>query len=119
MDTDRLRLDDETQTRLIEVVCHSHEARRAARNQRVAAMNDTLERKSVGRGGAELIYFAGGSGKTPIVLMNALGQGLHYWYRLIDILTRRHRILIWEPRGSDGTQPLGVSDQVDDVEAVL
>ncbi len=120
LDSDRYRLDEETQIGILEAVFTSQEAERTALNQRVASMPDTLERRSIDRGGSELVYYAAGSGGPPVLLLNALGQGLQYWYRLIDNLMRRRRVVVWEPRGTlSGPQPFSIQDQVDDVEAVL
>jgi pimeloyl-ACP methyl ester carboxylesterase len=84
-------------------------AARAAREQRVAKMPDSLRRRVLPDG---LAYYAAGEGTTPIVLLNAIEQELHYWFRLIDALAPRHRLLAWEPRGT-------IADQIRDVEAVL
>ncbi len=72
---------------------------RAAREARVARM-------------AGLERIDAGEGTTPIVLLNAIGQGFHYWLRLVDALTPRHRVLAVEPRGA-------IEDQIRDVEALL
>lgn len=67
-----------------------------------------------------LRYRAGGRGGEPLVLLNALGQGLAPWSRLIDRLLRRHRLLTWEPRGLDPDRPPStLSGHVDDLAAVL
>jgi pimeloyl-ACP methyl ester carboxylesterase len=53
-------------------------------------------------------------------MLNAFGQGLEYWYRLLDRLIERHRVIIWELRGTaDPSPPLRLSDQADDLEAIL
>lgn len=83
---------------------------RAARDERVARMPESLERHDIAAHG--LTYFAAGAGSEPIVLLNAIGQGLDYWFRLIDALTPRHRVLAFEPRGT-------IEDQIRDLESVL
>lgn len=67
----------------------------------------------------ELTYYRGGSDGQPLVLLNALGQGLDPWSRLVDRLLPR-RILIWEMRGT--TPPYGgrsVDEHADDLAAIL
>jgi pimeloyl-ACP methyl ester carboxylesterase len=92
-------------------------------NQRLLLASDLpaeILPKTIDRNGSTLTYFSGGSGTVPIVLINALGQGLRYWYRLINDLMPQHRIVIWESRNMDSaSQPLRLADQVDDMEAIL
>ncbi|MEU6426893.1 alpha/beta hydrolase [Microbispora sp. NPDC046973] len=64
----------------------------------------------------------GGPGTEPIVLLNALGQGLAFWHPLIDRLSARRRVLVVDPRGPEDDGPAsvpGLDDHVDDLEAVL
>ena len=98
----------------------SQRARRATRNQRVNALLTGLERRTISRNSEELNYFTTSSNGMPVVLLNALGQGLHYWLRLIDCLMQNYRIIIWEPRGTVAPSgPFRLNDQVDDLEAIL
>lgn len=114
------RLDEDEQTELMRAVRHSQDAARAARAESVAAMRASLERTAIERGGSELIYHWLGAGETPVVLLNALGQGLHYWHRLMERLSRRRRVIIWEPRGTDESSgEFRLAEQVEDLEAVL
>jgi pimeloyl-ACP methyl ester carboxylesterase len=113
-------LDEEAQVALFEAILLNQNAVRDARSERIADFPGSLEQKTISRGEFELTYYSGGSGEIPIILLNALGQGLPYWYRLIDNLMQRHRVIIWEPRGTiSPPPPFGIKDQVDDLEAVL
>jgi len=90
------------------------------RRDRASRLFATLEARTASRDGSDFTYYDTGQGEVPMVLLNALGQGLHYWCRLIESLRRRHRILIWEPRGgSSSTGLFGLADQVRDVATVL
>ena len=76
--------------------------------------------KSLNIAGSTLRY-ATNNGIGPVVLiLNALGQGLQYWYPLSGLLSRHYRVIVWETRGLD---PQSASclfdDQVRDVEAVI
>ena len=113
-------LNEEAQVALFEAILCNQNAIRDARRERIAGFPGSLEQKTINRGEFELTYYGGGSGEIPIILLNALGQGLHYWYRLIDNLMQRHRVIIWEPRGTvSPPPPFGIKDQVNDLEAVL
>ncbi len=96
-----------------------HEQERHETQERVVRMLDQVERVTLISGGAELTYFVAGRG-TPLVLLNALGQGLHYWYRLIDRLIHEFRIVVWEPRGV-AHQPYacGLEQQIQDLRAIV
>jgi pimeloyl-ACP methyl ester carboxylesterase len=114
------RLDEEAQAALFEAILRNQDAVRDARKERISAFPGSLEQKTINIGEFELTYYSGGSGEIPIILLNALGQGLRYWYRLIDNLMQRRRVIIWEPRGTvSPPPPFGLKDQVDDLEAVL
>jgi pimeloyl-ACP methyl ester carboxylesterase len=113
-------LDEESQIAYFETVRKNQDRVLAARRQRAAELPSRLERKTAARSQSELNYYAGGKAGTPVIILNALGQGLEYWYRLLDSLMDDHRVIIWEPRGTvHSSPPFGVSDQVDDVDSVL
>jgi pimeloyl-ACP methyl ester carboxylesterase len=117
---EQLRLEPEAQVALFQAIRESLDAARAERRARAAALFSSLGARTVERGGSTLTYFAAGSRGTPVVLLNALGQGLFYWSRLVDCLMQNHRVFIWEPRGLEsGPQPFLIRDQVEDLEAVL
>ena len=92
----------------------------ATRRARAAELSSNLSRKTVTASGSELNYYVGGSMGDAVVVLNALGQGLEYWYRLLDNLIESHRVIIWEPRGTTAPPPpFGLAEQVDDLDAVL
>ncbi|WP_426746467.1 alpha/beta hydrolase [Myxococcus faecalis] len=91
----------------------------AERRRRVDTLWSSLRRSTVAVGGdSELTCLSGGMGEPPVVILNALGQGLRYWARLVErLLSKGRRVLLWEPR--EATRPLLLEDQVKDLEAVL
>jgi len=91
------------------------------RRARASAVLGALEQKTAATSdGAALTYYAGGKGAVPIVILNALGQGLQYWLPLVHELLPRRRVILWAPRGThEGQGPLRLDDQVGDLEAVL
>jgi pimeloyl-ACP methyl ester carboxylesterase len=92
----------------------------AAHRARAAELPSRLSRKTIEAHGSELHYYVGGSRGDAVVVLNDLGQGLEYWYRLLDNLIGSHRVIIWEPRGTTAPPPpFGVAEQVDDLDAVL
>ena len=113
--------EQEPWQRLLESVYRSQEAGREMRDRRIDELPARLERHTVNREGASFSYFTAGSPRgIPVVLLNALGQGLRYWYRLIDCLMPRHRVILWEPRGTaEPPPPFGIEDQVEDLAAIL
>lgn len=106
--------------RVLKSLHREQEAELAARDARVAAMPGGLERRTIVRNGSELVYFTTGGEGTPIIVLNALGQGLIYWYRLVDILRQKRRVILWEPRGTTASPgAFGLKDQMDDIDAIL
>ena len=92
----------------------------AASRGRAAGVISRLSCKTVAANGSDLNYYVGGSTGDAVVVLNALGQGLEYWYRLVDNLIESHRVIIWEPRGTTAPPPpFGLAAQVDDLDAVL
>lgn len=95
-------------------------AKRRGRDLRVSNMPDSLATITIEHKGYPLTYHAAGRGATPILLLSALGQSSHYWFRLIDELMTTHRVIVWEPRGASlPPHPFTLTDQVEDVEAIL
>jgi pimeloyl-ACP methyl ester carboxylesterase len=113
-------LSEEAQVRYFESVRKALDQAAAVRSQRIADLPNRLTRKTIARNASELTYSVNGSTGPVVVLLNALGQGLEYWYRLMDELVDEYRLIIWESRGTNGPfRPFGLADQVDDLEAVL
>ncbi|RKH11044.1 alpha/beta fold hydrolase [Corallococcus sp. CA053C] len=115
-----LPFDAEAQEPLFEAILQGQDAARDDLRAQASGVVASLDRRTLDRGGASLTYYAGGGGGTPLVILNALGQGLHYWSRLLVGLMRRHRVILWEPRGlEEGSPPILLQDQVEDAEAIL
>ena len=64
-----------------------------------------------------LTYFRTGSMGPPIVVLNALGQGLEPWSRLVERLAPR-RIVVWPMRGAGAGQALLLGAQLDDLASI-
>lgn len=104
---------------LLQDIYKQQEADRSAQEERVAALSRQPAR-SIEQNGHPLPYFTFGEKGTPVVILNALGQGLVYWYPLIDALMQKHKVIIWEPRGTVAPPPpFGLKEQVEDLEAIL
>lgn len=120
MSAEKPVLDSDALARVFESVRQKQDDSLAARRREVETLPNRLEARTIPRKDSELKYIAGGKGGAPVVILNALGQGLEYWYRLLNHLVPSHRVFIWEPRGTVAPlPPFGVADQVDDLEAVL
>jgi len=117
---ERAILDEDDQIALFELIRRGQDKELAACKRRAAELPSKLLHKTITTRGLELNYYVGGFTGTPVVVLNALGQGLEYWYRLINLLLESHRVIIWEPRGTvSPSPPFGLCNQVDDVDAVL
>jgi pimeloyl-ACP methyl ester carboxylesterase len=115
-----LQSDRQTLTAFLSSIREQQVKARVARDERIVALPGTMEKRTMPRDGSDLTYYIAGTQGEYIVVLNALGQPLDYWYRLIDVLMERHRIIIWETRGlSAGSELLRLSDQVDDLEAIV
>ncbi|MGN6372220.1 MAG: alpha/beta fold hydrolase [Solirubrobacteraceae bacterium] len=112
--------DDAAQVELFAVTRRWQADSRDRRARQVSDAISLLETRTIDRQGSTLQFLTGGAGDLPVVLLNALGQRLHPWERLIEILTRSHRVITWDPRGvADAPYPLGLADHVEDLEAIL
>jgi pimeloyl-ACP methyl ester carboxylesterase len=116
---DRALLDEESQIGIFEGFRRSQDEDRAEVMQRVADLSNRLATKTITRDGS-FHYYVGGIKGPVVVLLNALGQGLECWSRLMDNLMQSHRVIIWEARGTVSPHPpFGLTDQVNDLDAIL
>ena len=68
---------------------------------RIERASQALQRRTIEKENAEpLCYYVGGSGERSMVIVNAYGQGLAYWTRLVADLVENFRVIIWLPRSS-------------------
>jgi pimeloyl-ACP methyl ester carboxylesterase len=112
--------EGEAMLKALRTVRERQDAAWVARDRRVASLPARLDRKTIDRNGSELTYLTGGSGEVPVVFINALGYELDYWYRLMENLIRRYRIVAWELRGTvDPPHRFQLIEQVDDLDAIL
>jgi hypothetical protein len=111
--------DEDGQIALFTLLRRDQDEALAARRAQAAELPSRLSRKTVTAHGSDLDYYVGGSTGDAVVVLNAFGQGLEYWYRLLNNLIQRHRVIIWEPRGTTAPPPFGLAEQVDDLDAVL
>ncbi|HEX2210286.1 MAG TPA: alpha/beta fold hydrolase, partial [Longimicrobium sp.] len=97
---------------------HHADARRAE-ERRLAAFPETGTRRPPARsGGPEFRVF--GDGERTVVIVNAIGQGLGYWTRLIDRLAPDHRVVIWELRTEgEGGEVATMEDHARDLDAIV
>lgn len=82
--------------------------RRRAAKARAALLPDLFEYRVAG----PVRYAAIGSGE-PLVCLNAIGHDVAAWLPLLEILSRRRRVLIWEVR------PITLAEQCKDIDAIL
>lgn len=112
--------DAATQQKIFSAVRQKQKADRKDRNQRAASVGAKLSARTIDKPGASLKYFVGGTEGPYLLVLNALGQGIEFWKRLLDHLMRDHRVVIWETRGLEAeSEPLKLEDHVDDIESIL
>ena len=92
---------------------------REALKARLAVMPESLGRYTVARVPA-LTYGAAGRGEPPVIAVNAIGQGTAIWLPLLDCLSRRRRVVIWEMRQTDPHgRPVTFDEHCEDLHAIL
>jgi pimeloyl-ACP methyl ester carboxylesterase len=96
------------------------ERRRQWQSQTASALVAS-DRHTVQIGSSTTDYHVlGPAGDTPVVLINAPGQELQYWMRLIHALAKTRQVVLWRLRdttapGADAT----FADHLDELEAIL
>jgi pimeloyl-ACP methyl ester carboxylesterase len=115
-----LELDRDAQLECLNAARSKQERARKARDQKTAGFPNSWRKKAIPRPEQDLTYYMAGSEGEYILILNALGQPLDAWYRLVNELMRRNRVILWETRGlASEQQQLRLSDHVDDIEAIL
>jgi len=115
-----LQMGHDLQASLLSSIREKQEQARTERNQRVSALPGKMQKRTIPRNGSDLTYYTAGTRGEYILALNAIGQPLDYWFRLIDVWVRRYRVIIWETRGLTlEKEALRLSDHVDDIDAVL
>lgn len=107
-------------TDLFTAIREQQDVLRIVRDEKAAAILETFTAKTIDVDGEPLTYFVGGTSGPTVLILNALGQRLKYWYRLIEILATQYRVIAWEQRGmkNSGT-PFRVSDQVNAMDSII
>ena len=113
-------LQEEERSSVVESCRREQEQAMAEFKSLAAGFLRNLTRRAVTRDGSDLEYYIGGDAGTAVLVLNALGQGLECWSRLLYLLSQNHRVIIWEPRGTvTPPAPFGLDQQVKDVAVVL
>jgi len=61
-----------------------------------------LQKKTINLPNAQTLnYYIGGAGENTVVIVNAFGQTLDYWTRVIANFVKSYRVIIWLPRGNE------------------
>src|SRR6185503_8297769 len=89
-------LDEDAQLSRFDALRRDQEAARRAADARARGLLASFERRIADGTGGELVYHVGGASGPTIAIVNAIGQGLHYWGRVMDELMGYHRLIIWE-----------------------
>jgi nucleoside-diphosphate-sugar epimerase len=100
-----LELDRDAQLECLSAARSKQERTRKARDQKAAGFPHSWRKKVIPRPEQDLTYYVAGNEGEYILLLNALGQPLDYWYRLVNELMRRNRVILWETRGLASAPP--------------
>jgi pimeloyl-ACP methyl ester carboxylesterase len=107
---------DVTLKSLAQLLVDEYHRHREKHSRRVSEAIDTLEKGQVELpGNHTLNYYIGGKGEQTLLIVNAYGQGLGYWTKLMAELMEDHRVIVWLPRdhehdavGVNQFNPVGV-----------
>ncbi len=67
-----------------------------------------------------LTYETAGHGDPPLIVVNAIGQGTEVWLPLLQHLSGKRRIVVWEMRQTDHLgRPVSFMQHCDDLHAVV
>jgi len=114
--------DEKDEAALVARVASAWTAAREVASQSAARSVETLEPRSIAcdDGGGPLEYRIGGRGPV-VVCINAMGQGITVWTRLLARLLERHRVVYYSPRGTYGqlARPFTLTDQEIELERIL
>ena len=116
LDTSHGLFDESAQTETFQCVLRDLDVDLSERRRRAADLASSLAKMTIMRNDGALTYLSGGAAGPAILFLNALGQGLFYWYRLMERLARHHRVIIWEPRVAEQFR---LRDQAGDLDAIL
>ncbi len=120
IDPTEMTFGEEEQIQVFEAIRKNQDAVRTSCLQRAANLPLNLHKKTISRNGFDLTYFIGGAKGSTIVFLNALGQEMKYWLRLMELLMHEHQVIYWDPRGTiSPPPPFGLDEQVADLDAVL
>jgi pimeloyl-ACP methyl ester carboxylesterase len=96
-----------------------HAASHRSERARLAGFPGTDTLHSLSRPDGLQYRVFGDTGPT-VIIVNAIGMGLPYWARLVDRLTRDHRIVVWQLRTTTGQgQVATLDDHVGDIAAIV
>lgn len=86
----------------VRALLRRHEETRRREAARVEEAVGSLRWASMETQDGQTLHFCtGGRGERTVVLVNAYGQSLGYWPRLLAKLLERHRVIVWFARGSE------------------
>jgi len=124
MATDDLPLEGSEEA-IVQAFLKEHDQAKERESKRVEAAIKSLHQASIEMPDKQVLdYYKGGNGERTLVLINAYGQSLGYWSKLLANLMEHHRVIIWIARGSE-RQTIGVEQSnpvgvhVEDVDALL
>ena len=112
--------NEDEQIALLESLRADQDETWSSEKERAEGLPEGLAAKKLPQNGATLEYYVAGTTGPAIILLNALGQRLNFWFRLMAKLMGNYRLIVWEPRGTVAPPPpFGLDEQIADAEAIL